>query len=208
MIGAHVNVNINLDAIISNARRTVLKIIKRDAYPIANKFFKRAYNKMLRDYDKSPIVLEIEAGPGAIDSSGATDGYGNLFSFLGFYYGDQPTKRLRELLELSTLSTRMIIKDDVATFAVKVPSKNEIDLVTQLPWPSPQNWVEIVENGLDSLTQYLYTKKRSYPTSISTKGFQLGHELNDDLEFKTNPFLTEILSNFKNSINNKELDYL
>ncbi len=204
MIGARVKVNINMGSILALTKKEIRKIIVRDSYQVAETFFKRAKAKMLKDYDKNPITLEIKAGPRALDTSGATDGYGNLFSFLGFYYGDKPTERLKDVLNFSTeLSKKPIIKDNVATFTVKIPGKDEIDSVTELPWTA-QSWREIVENGAENLTSYLYTKRKSYDTSISTKGFQLKYELNDDLQFKTDPFVTKILKDFRDSINKKE----
>lgn len=153
---------------------------------------------MLKEFDKHPVTAEIRAGPRALDYSGATDGYGNLYAFLGFEEGSHPITELRDLLETGTQFRQTAFRNNTWYFRIQAPSKKAIEDITEMDWGSGDSWVNAVEKGLDNITMFIYKKKYGR----SKAGFQAAYEVNEDLEFKAQPYLTEIMSNFRNRINN------
>jgi hypothetical protein len=173
------------------------------AYMRAYSVFKRAKGAMLREYDRHPISVEIKGGVGASPSSGATQGYGNLFTFLGFEKGSDPVGQLRHMLDAGTGFRPTIFRDNTWYFRVSTPSREVIGFTTNLAWG--MSWVEAVEEGVDNLSYYVYKTSRGYK-GRSGGGFQKGKEHNPTLDFKPSPYLSEILDNFRDRINNSSLN--
>jgi hypothetical protein len=169
-----------------------------EAYKQAERLFRRAKNAMMQDFDKHPITAEIKAGNRAINFSNTLDGYGNLFSFLGFEDGSNPVGPLRDLLELGTNFRYTGFRRQEWRFKVQTPSKEAIETVTPMEWEVGNSWATAVEEGVSNLSYYLY-KKTS--TSRSGTGLQAGWEINEDLVFQKTKYLTEIFKNFRERIN-------
>jgi len=56
---------------------------------------------MISEFLNHPITVEIKTGPYAENISGTLNGYGNLFSFIGFSDGDDPINPIEGLLNLA-----------------------------------------------------------------------------------------------------------
>ena len=73
--------------------QNVAKKINRDIAPILRNSvekrlllaFERIKRETINEFLRHPVTKEIEAGPTAQNISGTLDGYGNLFSYIGFY---------------------------------------------------------------------------------------------------------------------------
>ena len=52
-------------------------------------------DNLVKKFRIHPITIEIDGGPRATNSSGTLGGYGNLFSFIGFDSGDNPTEVIK-----------------------------------------------------------------------------------------------------------------
>jgi len=174
--------------------------LKKKSYPIAYKkvdaLFRRAYNTMLRDYDKHDITVEIKAGPAALNFSRTLGGYGNLFSFIGFDAEDDPTGDLRILLEQGTRFRPTVYRNDVWYFQISTPSKKAIRQATDMPWEQGSSWAEGVESGISGLSHYMYKKKKSR----SGMGIQIPDEYIEDLTFTKRDYLSEIFAEFRETI--------
>lgn len=172
--------------------------------------FYRAKRRLLRDFNTHLVTLEIEAGPtfGSKNISGTLEGYGNLFSFLGFNRGANPTDTVRQILTEETYyNPNPSYRNDRWTFRVHYPTRKRISQETEKElsrWDG-NSWVDLIEKGAPGIVNYL-NLKRSNSKSASNFGFQIPWEINDDLEFRPKRYLNEILENFRNRINNSAIN--
>lgn len=180
--------------------------IKRLAYQKAYGIFYYAKRTMLKEFDRHNITQEILAGPSTLNISGTLDGYGNLFSFIGFEAGSKPTEQLRELLEMGTIFQQTVFRNGNWYFRIFLPNKKDISTVTQMPWEKGESWALAVETYISGLSHYMY--KKNLPKSRSGTGLQIGvsgnnsyYEYLENAVFIGKPYITEILNNFRERIN-------
>lgn len=187
--------------------KQVKKAIEPEGFRIAKieaeRIFRRAYNAMLREFDKHPVTLEIASGKRAVNFSGTLGGYGNLFSFLGFEDGDRPIDELRQLLALGTSIRFTVYRNMTWYFRIQLPTQEAIRQATPMPWEEGSSWAEGIEQGISNLSYFLYGKFGK--ESRSGAGLQAGWEINEDLSFERTKYLTTILSNFRERINNAKI---
>ena len=165
--------------------------------------FNAAHRVMIKEFDRHPITSEIDAGPRAVNLSETLGGYGNLFSFIGFEAGSEPTQNLKDLLMLTVNYRQTVYRNRAWYFKVYIPSKEDIADASPMPWEAGNSWALQIEksNGISGLSAYMYAK---WNGGRSKQGFQLPYENQEDAAFSAKPYLSEILANFKNRINHKE----
>lgn len=172
--------------------------VKRAAYNKAYGIFRSAKRAMIAAFDRHPITQEIEAGPTAMNFSGTLGGYGNLFSFIGFHDGDRPTEPLRWLLEQVSME-QTVYRNRKWYFRVRVPDSRDVESVTPMPWEVGNSWALAVEHYISGLSHYMYTRSVA---SRSGMGIQLPDEnWGADLPFEGKEYISEILKNFRERIN-------
>ena len=67
------------------------------------KAFEKIKREMILEFMNHPVTREILGGPNASNESGTLDGYGNLFSFIGFNEGEDPIEIILDLLNDSKI---------------------------------------------------------------------------------------------------------
>lgn len=118
---------------------------------------------MLAEFDNHPVTKEIEAGPDpSVKSISGSLSEGNLFSFLGFNFGDNPTREVRNVLEDDVrLATGVRRESDSSKarfrFSLRIPNQR-INEVAKLPWQAGKSWVNAVQQGLSGFNHYLWKK--------------------------------------------------
>ena|ERR1017187_3219122 len=175
---------------------------KQSANDIVAQVYERAKIKLMEEFNNSPITQEIEAGPEVTDDpSGLLDGYGGLFSFIGFYIGDTPIANLREYLAESMSMRQTVRRENKWYFRIEVPSESDIAAVTPLPWEEGNSWVLGVEKeGISNLSHYLNTY---WPQGRSSMGIQIKGEYRPGASMHTSPYLLGMLDNFREEMNFK-----
>jgi hypothetical protein len=149
--------------------------------------------ELQNDFDNHVVTREIEAGPQSSNSSGTLGGIGNLFSFIGFNNGSNPVQPVRELLKNIRLGKLSKIKDDgTFTFNVNIPSKQEFESVSKMPWESGRSWLYDIERSISGLGQYLYGK---YNKSRSGSGTQSETSVRS-AGFRSVPYFATMLEKF------------
>lgn len=138
---------------------------------------------LLQEFDNHPVTQEIKAGPNSQNKSisGALK-EGNLFSFLGFDYGDSPTAPVREVLQNEVRLATGVRKEPSANrtrfrFSLRIPTQR-INEVSRLRWEQGRSWVSAVQNGISGFSYYLW-KKFIGPRSHSFYGIQAKHSVRD-----------------------------
>lgn len=194
-------IRLKIDGIIANS-----PLVKRLAWKKAYGIFAHAKRMMLREFDRHNVTQEILAGPDAANISGTLDGYGNLFSFIGFDRGSEPTEPLRKLLALGTQMEQTIYRQGAWYFRLTLPTKQAIENVTQMPWERGNSWAFAVETYISGLSHYMYKKNLS--GSRSGSGLQIGvsgkdsyYEYLEDVTFSGKPYMTQILDSFRDRVN-------
>jgi hypothetical protein len=172
--------------------REVVKKNKRAFQQRITVAFDKIKQEMLEEFLAHPVSIEIEGGPHAENSSGTLDGYGNLFSFIGFNEGDSPLEPIVELLQ----STRIELGSETDTgFLMKifVPSKEDIFSVTPMPWASGRSWAEGIERGISGFGRYLNTD--SVNSSRSGGGIEVQSVIRRG-KFKNTPYISALINKY------------
>ena len=160
----------------------------------------------LKEFDKHPVTRELSQGSAGVNISNTLNGIGNLFSFIGFYKGQNVIGPVRDMLKshfnlVGAQGKKKGLKGVQAfTYQIDFPSINSFDLGSRMPWESGNNWVVGIERGISGFSHYMYLKfgegKELSSKSRSGKGLQSRKTLNAGI-FKPVPYVTEILNNYR-----------
>jgi hypothetical protein len=121
------------------------------------------------EFESHPVTQELEGGENASNISGTLGGYGNLFSFLGFNNGSNPTTPVKLLIQKINLGSSTKSNGKTFQFKVIIPSKEEFAAISRLPWESGRSWLLDIERGISGLGAYLYGR---FNSSRSGSGIQ------------------------------------
>ena len=168
----------------------------RAAKQIIHQEFNAAKLKLIDEFEGHAVTREIEGGTGASNISGTLGGKGNLFSFIGFKYGDKPTKVIREMFERIEITSIITQRDGFAKTHVLYPRPDDVFMVTPLPWAEGRSWAKGIENGISNFGQYLDLKADA---SRSGRGLQ-NEKMETGLSFAPTPYITELIADFEKSI--------
>ena len=176
--------------------------------------FNTSKKRLLKNFDQHEVTLEIGAGPDASNISGRLDGYGNLFSFIGFHSGTHPISALRQFLNerirLNPSATKTIVRGQsskiVSKYQVMYPSLNDIAAVTPMPWEGG-SWAINIERGISGFSSYLYQlsdKSRSGRGSqakVSSHGVSANQKIRGG-SYRPAPYLSAIMQDFMADFSN------
>lgn len=122
-----------------------------------------------QDFESHPVTQELDGGENASNISGTLGGYGNLFSFLGFNQGANPTAPVKFLIQRITLDRNIQATGNGFRVRVNVPSKDDFGAVSRLPFEGGRSWLLDIERGISGLGAYLYGR---FASSRSGTGIQ------------------------------------
>lgn len=126
--------------------------------------------EMIKEFREHPVTKEIMAGPRAKNTSGVLDGYGNLFSFIGFYQEDDPIEPILNLftdkiqIQFGGYSKAGLV------WNVSFPTASDVWAVTPMPWASGRSWARGIEQGISGIGFYLFTKREGRLEEASRSG--------------------------------------
>jgi hypothetical protein len=165
----------------------------------AKNFVEQRRLELQSQFLNHPVTLEIKDGPDAKNGSGTLGGYGNLFSFIGFEKGFDPISPILALIKKIKVARKVNTTKTGITFEVDIPTKEEFEEASKLPWESGRSWLFDIEKVISGLGYYLYQKRES---SRSGAGIETQKSVNN-LVFKPVKYFGTLLENFKNKLNNK-----
>jgi len=175
--------------------------IRKYVYPI----MEEARADLIRDFHSHSITQEIKSGANASNSSGTLNGYGNLFSFIGFNKGDDPTVPIENILrERLNVKVRAAGNGKFKITLTNAPSKQEIFSVTPIPWASGSSWAEGMEKGISNLGSFLYREggvrgSSSGSFSRSGTGIQVKNRLRSS-NLKTGDYISGMIQKFLKNV--------
>lgn len=152
--------------------------------------------KLINDFQSHPVTREISQGPNAKNTSLTLGGTGNLFSYIGFEYGDKPLKPILEKLNSITMSAIVTSRNGDSRAVVFYPSAKDIFDVTPLPWAEGRSWAKSIETGLAGFGYYLHKES---DVSRSTMAIQTETQVRSG-RFKNVPYISSLIKEFENGI--------
>lgn len=174
----------------------------RELKMVVSREFTNAKEKLIDDFTNHPVTREIEAGVNSSNISNTLGGKGNLFSFIGFQSGDNPTQPIYWQLRDIALTSIMVKRDGTSQSYVLYPTADDIYKATPMPWAEGRSWAEGIEKGISNLGQFL-----SKPTeeSRSGGGIQSKNPVSS-ASFSTTPYISALIKDFEKDIN--KLNYM
>lgn len=160
--------------------------------------FEKIKQQILNEFDNHPVTREINDGISASNISGTLDGITNLYSFIGFNEGDNPTKAIRDLLEKSTykIITNTNGISSIASF--EIPTAQEIFAITPMPWATGRSWARGIETGISGIGYYLKVEKNSR----SGLGIQNKRQVRSNIRFKNISYISALINKFNIQLKN------
>lgn len=194
------------------------RVIRQRALETAEKVVDEAVIKMQRDFENHPITREIDNGiasPNISRTLKGGDSPENLYSFIGFDEGDNPTQPIREMLDQPKT---MGIKPKLAEqpyfwknsarisyqYSVDYPRiPRKVISETKIAWLNNTSWVTQIEDYIPGFRKFL--SGFSFKTSRSGGGIQVKSDVTR-AEFKApkNGYLSGIFDKFMDNIRNKK----
>jgi hypothetical protein len=183
----------------------MIKFIRDEIYSLAEEYAEKNKQEMLNEFDNHPVTKEIENGPDASNISNTLAGDGNLFSYIGFNEGDNPTEVVRDILNNSVkVDSRAKISADSKglkiNFPISAPTLSEIESQTPMPFEGGRSWVRGIEKGISGFSNYIFRK--FIQGSRSGTGIQTESEVRTG-SFKPTSYMKQILNKFYLKINAK-----
>ena len=152
--------------------------------------------ELIKNFQVHPITVELNAGPRGTNTSGTLGGYGNLFSFIGFSSGSNPTEIIstifREKIRFKVRRVNAAGKYRVTFF---IPSIDEIYGLTPIPWMTGKSWAKSIEQGgLTNLGQYLFSST-GFGQSRAGTGIQVKNR-SSGVTFSRTPYIGRLINDF------------
>jgi hypothetical protein len=145
------------------------RAVKKMVRDIVQKEVEKEKALFQQDFESHPVTQELDGGENASNISGTLGGYGNLFSFLGFNQGTNPTAPVKFLIQRITLDRNIQATGNGFKVRVNVPSKDDFGAVSRLPFEGGRSWLLDIERGISGLGAYLYGR---FASSRSGTGIQ------------------------------------
>lgn len=194
---AKISVNINRAALTASMtegrnRSTVSSLIREEW----QKKIIDAQNQMIDAYENDPITVEIDGGVFASNVSNTLGGKnGNLFSFIGFEAGSDPTQPIKQLLRNKINFSVKALTNGNFKIEIAAPTKETLYKVSPIPWNPGRSWLDGIEKGISGLGRYVY---RESPTSRSGKGIQVNTSVGG--RFANRSYMSTILKEFQRNV--------
>ena len=174
------------------------KAIKKMVHDIVLKQVEKEKALFKEEFESHPVTQELEGGESASNVSGTLGGYGNLFSFLGFNNGANPTTPVKILIQKINLNRNVETKNNSFILKVNVPSKDEFGMISRLPWEGGRSWLLDLERGISGLGAYLYGR---FTQSRSGSGIQSKYNYSNRI-FKPVNYFSNIYTKFIKRLEN------
>ena len=167
----------------------------------AKRRFNKEKRKLLEEFSSHPVTQEIEEGTGAKNLSGTLGDYGNLFTFIGFPQGANPTDLVKSFLISAIKMKRRVPSKGSSTvnYDITVPSLNEFK-VAKMPWEGGSNWVQSVETGISGFNYFM---SKASNVSRSGEGIQIDNRLRSIGKSANIKYMSKIINDFKKRITGK-----
>ena len=157
---------------------------------------------MIAEFLNHPVTLEIKGGTSSNNISGTLGGATNLFSFIGFESGSDPTDAIEKILSSTNFRFTRTTKNSVE-FEIDIPEAAEIFAATPMPWAPGRSWAKGIETGISGLGYYL---KISRDNSRSGLGIQSPRKVRKSgSRFKNTQYISALIKKYQKEFANLQL---
>jgi hypothetical protein len=188
------NARVNNESIAEKAMnsRKVMSALQAKAKGV----FEKGRAQVLKDFLSDAVTTEIRGGSRASNSSGTLGGYGNLFSYIGFYQDKDPIAPIEEYLRNFQFSARISKKSirrgvSKIQFRINWFSMSTIEALSPMPWEAANSWVRGIEKGISGFGHYMYNATAG--RGRSGTGTQKKNAVNHVSGFATRRYLPSML---------------
>jgi hypothetical protein len=168
------------------------RAVKKMVRDIVEKEVEKEKALFRADFESHPVTQELDGGETASNNSGTLGGYGNLFSFLGFNNGANPTAPVKTLIQKIALDRNVQSRANTFKFKVNIPSKEDFAAVSRMQWEGGRSWLLDIERGISGLGAYLYGR---FKNSRSGTGIQSKYNY-ANRRFQNVKYFSEMYSKF------------
>ena len=164
---------------------------------------RKAFQEFIDQFKAHPITKEIAAGPDASNTSGTLGGYGNLFSFIGFEQGDNPTVVIEHYILNKLRKAIQIVPNPRGggwSVSFDMPSLDDIAALSPMPWAGGRSWVVGMHSGISGLGEYMYSDRAPRYATRSGTAFQVDSRLRGG-RFQNTPYMIPLLKFLRKKIN-------
>jgi len=194
-----VTIRVNGGSLYKEIVRSNKPALSKNVKRLVDKEIEKARLESAKEFEAHPVTKELDSGSNSANISGLTGGYGNLFTFIGFDGGSRPTQPIRSILRRRIRTTAGSVKNNGSVrIVVVLPSLDDILDSTPYPWASGSSWVQGIEKGISNLGNYYYDNKGGVTSSRSGKAIQT--QRNSSSSFKTTPYISKIIQDFKKKL--------
>jgi hypothetical protein len=180
-------------------------LVREATVVLRENYFEPAVIKMQEAFEKHKVTQEIEGGVEERNISKTLrggDATENLYSFIGFDQGDQPTQIIRESLDENSPNGPKMkyirgsqIKNLSFQFKITEPNLKAIYEDTPIPWAIGLSWAKRIEQGIPGFKNFL--AKEGYGRSEG--GIQVKGKVSR-AEFKPVKYLSKIIEVFRSKL--------
>lgn len=181
----------------NDLKRQLPKLLLAESKKRMRKSFQAVKNEMLMEFLNHPVTLEIKGGVNASNISGTLSGITNLYSFIGFPAGENPTEIIYQELQKTTMTFSNISGTKII-FSLNMPSSSDIFALTPLPYQPGRSWAKSIETGLSGLGYYLNKSSRR---SRSGLGIQAKAPIRS-VKFKNTKYISFLLNTYRKKFEN------
>jgi hypothetical protein len=180
-----------------NAAAKVAKNKNKDIEKTAQKI----KQEMINDFLRHPVTRELLEKNTAQNYSQTLVGYGNLYSFIGFNYPEDPIVPILDLLNATRIDLRFNGND--LFLYIKIPTPDDIWAVTPMPWADGRSWAKGIESGISGLNFYLSVQKagikalRAFEDSRSGTAIQSSKIVSPSARYNPTQYISTLLKKYK-----------
>lgn len=182
----------------SKINRDAADIIRKSVEKSLLSQFEKIKAEMIKEFLNHPVTEEIKKGANAQNISGTLNGYGNLFSYIGFYDGDDPIEPVLEEFKKSTIVFSRLVEGG-AVWNIYLPDKEDIWAASPMPWAIGRSWAKGIETGISGVGYYLYTQREKLKNSRSGTAIQTSTRIGKP-RFKNVKYISDILGKYEKKI--------
>lgn len=174
------------------------KQLRNLAVGAALKKLEGSKNKALKEFERHEVTRSIEDKT----NSSLLGGEANMFEYLGFEEGSDPTAPIKAIISSVKLQSKIPVVrvtnsfDIYYEFKVNYTSLDEIYKVSPLPWGGGRSWIKAVEDGGVSNFNYTLRKKSSGRSGTAIQSKYITRNFN----YKPTDYVSVIMDKFKNEI--------
>lgn len=192
-----IKINSVLRKKMQNAAVKVIKNKNKDIEKTAQKI----KQEMIAEFLKHPVTRELLEKNTAQNYSQTLVGYGNLYSFIGFNYPEDPTAPILDLLNATRIDLRL--NGSNLFLYIKIPTPEDVWAVTPMPWADGRSWAKGIESGISGLNFYLSVQKagvkalKAFEDSRSGTAIQSNKKVSPSARYNPTQYISTLLKKYK-----------